>query len=411
MKLRILYVASGIPVPGTLGGSTHVYEVARGLAQRGHMLHVVAGTPGWHGMAPFVRPLSSRCNGFYLHQHNVPKAMTLLGAWPILRLARAVRPHVVIERYYNFAGAGVWAARRMGTPCLLEVNALIVDPPAVFKRRLDDALGAATLRSRGPMRRWAMQQCRWASRIVTPLHTTVPPEIPRSKIVELPWGANVERFMPSGQDCAASLVPTPTALFLGSFRAWHGAIDFVRAATLLLAGGHNYRFMLIGDGPERAPAERLAAAWPGRFEFTGSVPYDQVPGYLQQASVGVAPFITQAHPALRAAGFFWSPLKIYEYMAAGLPVVTVDLPPLNTIIRAGQEGTLYPEGDLPALAAAIAHMLDNPSQARAMGARARTRVVEHYSWQRHCEQLELILETMTREHRQPANTDLRRSAP
>ena len=42
--MKILYVASGIPVPGNLGGSTHTYEVARGLAQRGHEVHVVAVT-------------------------------------------------------------------------------------------------------------------------------------------------------------------------------------------------------------------------------------------------------------------------------------------------------------------------------------------------------------------------------
>lgn len=414
--MKLLYVASGIPVPGTLGGSTHTLEVARGLAARGHAVHVVACSPGGRpGLAALARPISSRYAGFHLHHLDIPKPASLLGAPLIARLARALAPDLIMERYYNFAGAGIWAARRLGIRSLLEVNALIVDPPEVFKRRLDDRLGR-------PMRRWALAQCRWADRIVTPLHTTVPPEIPRAKIVELPWGAAVERFIPLDEETRRQgdretrrlpestnlsqspglpVFQSPVVVFLGSFRAWHGVLDFVRAAGLLLAQGHDCHFVLIGDGPERAAAERLAAAWPGRFTFTGAVAYDQVPPLLASATIGVAPFTTAPHPALRAAGFFWSPLKVYEYMAAGLPVVTAAIHPLDQVIRAGQEGLLFPEGDLPGLAGAIARLLDDPAAARAMGRRARARVVEHYSWARHCEALECIMNDICGERSDP----------
>jgi starch synthase len=403
--VRILYVASGIPVPGSLGGSTHVDAVADGLARRGHRVDVVAASrEGWGGLAPFARPVTIPNGAYRLHHQDVPKSLALLGAWPIMRLARALRPDAIIERYYNFAGAGVLAARRLGIPCLLEVNALIVDPPAVLKRRLDDALG-------GPMRRWALAQCRWATRIVTPLHTTVPPEIPREKIVELPWGADVERFTsdelrvasdePEGTSSGgrslgtrhSSLETIPTVVFLGSFRAWHGAADFVRAGVRLLEAGRRYRFLLIGDGPQRAEVEALARAWPEHFVFTGAVPHERVPALLRGAQVGVAPFSTAAHPALRAAGFFWSPLKVYEYMAAGLPVVTIDIPPLNEAVRHGREGLLFREGDVGGLAAAIGRLLDDAPLAAALGAAGRARVMERYSWQRHCAELEQILLT------------------
>ncbi|MEO7909303.1 MAG: glycosyltransferase family 4 protein [Roseiflexaceae bacterium] len=395
--MKILYVASGIPVPGTLGGSTHTLEVARGLAARGHIVHVVACSQvGNARLAALARPISSSYTGFYLHHVDIPKSAALLSAPLILRLARALAPDVVIERYYNFAGAGMWVARRLSIRSILEVNALIVDPPEVFKRRLDDRLGQ-------PMRRWALAQCHWADRIVTPLHTTVPAEITRDKIVELPWGAAIDRFWIDDfgltiDDKAisiinhqSSIVNVPTVVFLGSFRAWHGVLDFVHAAGLLLEEGRDCQFLLIGDGPERAAAEQLAAAWPGRFTFTGAIAYDAVPQLLAGATIGVAPFNTAAHPALRAAGFFWSPLKVYEYMAAGLPVVTAALHPLDQVIRDRQEGMLFAEGDLSGLAAAIARLLDDPAAARAMGRRARDRVGEHYSWARHCEALETIM--------------------
>lgn len=384
--MRLLYIAHGIPVPGTLGGSTHAYEVARGLAQRGHSLHLVAASrEGWGGVAPFARPVSRMFDGFHLHHQDIPKQLGVLGVGVVARLARAVRPDAIIERYYNFSGAGVWAAHRLGIPCLLEVNALIVDPPQVFKRRLDDTLGA-------PMQRWARAQCRLARRIVTPLHTTIPPEIPRSSIVELPWGANVERF--ALPPCPSQ---PPVVLFLGSFRAWHGVTDFVRAGVMLLEQGRNVRFVLVGDGPERARAEALAATWRERFTFLGRIPYEEVPGVLCGASVGVAPFTTTPHPALRAAGFFWSPLKLYEYMAAGLPVVTTNLHPLNTVIREGHEGALFEENDVAGLAAAMGRLLANAEEARAMGQRGRARVVARYSWQQHCASLEQIIQEMVAE--------------
>jgi starch synthase len=143
-----------------------------------------------------------------------------------------------------------------------------------------------------------------------------------------------------------------------------------------------------------AARPRGSRRWPGRFQFSGAVPYERVPELLAGAAVGVAPFNTAPHPALRAAGFFWSPLKIYEYMAAGLPVVTAAIHPLDQVVRDGVEGALFREGDVDDLAAAIGRLVDDPAAARAMGARARQRVVDHYSWARHCAELERAMEGM-----------------
>ncbi len=390
--MKLLYVAAGIDLPGSHGGSTHVWEVASGLHRLGYEVHVVA-----HSRRGPARGLGFgriRVEGVDLHYLDLPKSLSLLGYPLIARMVQVLSPNVVMERYYNLAGAGVLAAYRHGIPSLLEVNALIVDPPAVFKRRLDDRLG-------GPLRRWATWQCRAATRIVTPLATTVPTTIPSEKIVELPWGANVDRFRPPCDAAEAAALHArlglpqrrPVVVFAGSFRAWHGVHDFVAAALRLLDDGVPYVFLLIGDGPERPAAERAASQYPGNFCFTGSVPHDLMPGYLGLAHAGVAPFNTEKHPALRAAGFFWSPLKIYEYMAVGLPVITPAIPPLDTTIREGIEGALYCEGDISGLAAAIRRVVEAP-QREELGRRARDRVVRDFSWQHHCRELDKVLRTI-----------------
>ncbi|HEY1016100.1 MAG TPA: glycosyltransferase, partial [Herpetosiphonaceae bacterium] len=244
--MRILYVASGIRVPGAFGGAIHTTEVAAGLAALGHDVYVVARPPEGKRAVPWLLP-ARRLGGYTVYDCDLPKGMSLLAAPLLGRLIRRLQPDAVMERYYNFAGAGVLAASRAGVPALLEVNALMVDPPAVRKRRIDDRLGGLLPGAGGgPFRRWAAWQCRHSARIVTPLHTTVPPEIDRARIVELPWGANVADFQP-----AADAGGPPVIAFLGSFRHWHGVLDFVRAALLLLRDGFAGRFLLIGDGPER----------------------------------------------------------------------------------------------------------------------------------------------------------------
>ncbi len=380
--MNILYVASGIPLPGSLGGSTHAFEVARGLASRGHTVHVVAVTREGHtNLRHLWAPATQTWHGFTIHHIDVPKALSCLSFATIDRLVRHLKPDVIMERYYNFAGGGMLAARRHHIPALLEVNALIVDPPSVRKRRIDDALGS-------PMQRWATVQCQWADAIVTPLHTTVPASIDRARIHEHPWGADVERFTPRPAQRPADHIPT--VVFVGSFRAWHGVEHAVRAARLLSDRGLKARFQFIGNGPEFAAVRAIAGDAPN-IEFLGMQPYQRMPELLSQADIGIAPFDTSKHPALQAAGFFWSPLKVHEYMASALPVITSDITPLNQIVRHQHEGLLVGEGDVPALADAIQLLLDDPALAQRLGAAGRDRVVAHFSWQQHCAELERLL--------------------
>ena len=218
----------------------------------------VANTPH----SAFRTPHSLGC-GVPVRTIGWRKELALLGARRIDATIKAFRPDVVMERYYNFAGAGVLAARRRGIPVLLEVNAPMVDPPGSLKSRIDRLL-------LGSMRRWAVRQAKWSAAIVTPLNTTVPPEVPRGKIHELPWGANVDRFDPCIRksrkeelDALAVEIglerPGPVAAFLGSFRAWHGAGHFAEAARILLVAGQQ---SLVPGHRRRARAwPRLKSVW------------------------------------------------------------------------------------------------------------------------------------------------------
>jgi glycosyltransferase involved in cell wall biosynthesis len=241
------------------------------------------------------------------------------------------------------------------------------------------------------MRRWRDRICRASDIILTPSAAIVPDWIPRERIVQIEWGADTDDFHPG----AAGNVPFArrpgeiVAVFAGAFRAWHGAIRFVEAIGELRAHGQRtIRAVLVGDGPEMEATRRAAVGIDG-VTFTGAVGHDRMPATLAAADIGVAPFDVGAHAPL-ALGFYWSPLKVFEYMAAGLPVVAPAIDRLRTIVRDRQEGLLYDAGDPAGLADALETLAD-PARRAQLGAAARARVVEHYSWAAHCAKLDAVM--------------------
>lgn len=388
--MKILYCALAIDITRSHGGATHVAEVANGLSALGHDVRVIAGA-GRDGRAPDLRARVTLV--------RTPPALAWLMTPLARRIARAWRPDAVIERYYTFAGGGIIAAHAQGIPALLEVNAPVVDPPGSRKERIDRLSGRL-------MRRWATLQCRWAGRIVTPLATTVPADV-RSKVVPLHWGANTSLFdparFPDGNPGRTTLrsrygIPAgaPVIGFVGSFRPWHGARDALHAFRIVREALPDARLLMVGDGPERAALEAEAAACGARgIVFTGVTPYAEIPAHLAICDVAVAPFAPDRHAPLRHFGFYWSPLKVFEAMAMAVPVVTTAIPPLREIV--GGAGCCVAAGDTAAIAGAILDILSDPNRRRAMGDIGRARVVERYSWQAHCRQLDRILAQMAAE--------------
>jgi glycosyltransferase involved in cell wall biosynthesis len=380
--MRILYAALDQRVPGTDGGSVHVQSVAEGLAALGHDVHVLTQPNGawpdgrvtWRAMRP---PFGQR-------------TLRWLRTRAVTEYARQIRADLVMERYYNFGGEGVFAANRLGLPAVLEVNAPVIDYPGSPKARLDRALAVQ------PMRRWRDRICRRAALFVTTTADILPSWVDRRRVLEIEWGADVDHFQPR-HDGVRRVAADPARIqcvFAGAFRSWHGVVQLSAAlARLHAAGDHRFGAIFIGDGPERAAAERAARDVPG-IVFTGALPHADLPAALASADIGVAPFDPMRHGPLQL-GFYWSPLKIYEYMAVGLPVVAPALPRLSRLIEHGREGLLYDPADPRALDRALVALAD-PEVRRGMGEAARRRVVRDFSWTAHCTALDRRLRELVR---------------
>jgi glycosyltransferase involved in cell wall biosynthesis len=126
---------------------------------------------------------------------------------------------------------------------------------------------------------------------------------------------------------------------------------------------------------------RARCAGQANLHLHGHLPHARVPAYLARFDLLLAPPAPRvASAAGREIGRWMSPLKLFEYMAAGRPILASDIPALREILADGETALLLPPGDVPAWAAAVRGLLADPARAASLGARARDEVLARHSW-------------------------------
>jgi glycosyltransferase involved in cell wall biosynthesis len=139
---------------------------------------------------------------------------------------------------------------------------------------------------------------------------------------------------------------------------------------------NRWRALVIGNGPVREDIERLAATLGVDARFTGAVPPDAVPGLLDDADAAAAPY-----PAdVAGQDDYFSPLKVYEYMAAGLPIIASAVGQIPSILEHGRTGILVPPGQPAAVAGALILLAADPALRERLGTSARADAEQRFSW-------------------------------
>lgn len=164
----------------------------------------------------------------------------------------------------------------------------------------------------------------------------------------------------------------PQVCYVGSISANRGVRELVRAAALLRSGA---RVALVGQFSE-APLEHEVAQYPGWPRVLRLAHQDRA-GVRAVMAASMAGLVT-LHPEPNYLDAL--PVKMFEYMAAGIPVIASDIPLWRSIIEASQCGVCVDPRDPAAIAAAIDFFVLHPEQARAMGANGRRAVIERYNW-------------------------------
>jgi glycosyltransferase involved in cell wall biosynthesis len=155
------------------------------------------------------------------------------------------------------------------------------------------------------------------------------------------------------------------------------------------------RLVIAGDGPLRGELERgfRERGLTQHLVFTGLLPHEEIPDLIRQFDVALAPYPLLDH------AFYFSPHKLFEYMACGVPVVGAAVGQIAEVVRDGETGLLYPPGEPDALTAACDRLLADPSLRRCLGQAAAKTVHGHYTWDHTAVRMTELARTLIAERR------------
>lgn len=370
--MRIAYICAdpGVPVFGQKGCSIHVQEMIRAFQHKGATVDLFAVRLGDTPPADL--------EGVTVHRlPAIPKLEPGIRE----KVAFAINPDlqveldlsgpfdVVYERYSLWSYGALEWAQSAGIPGLLEVNAPLIEEQAQHRdlvhRPLAEQVASRVFRAASGLIAVSQGVKHYLERWVN-----------ANKIHVISNGVNPRRFLAPIQPAFPRTGQHFTVGFVGSLKPWHGVNHLVHAFARLHQRVPQARLLVVGDGPERAALE-MALQQHGlgsAASLVGAVPPDQIPRFLAAMDVAVAPYPPHTD-------FYFSPLKVVEYMAAGLPVVVSHIGQLAELVTPHVTGLLCPPGDDVALAEALEQLWRSPALRYRLGQAARQHMLTHHTWE------------------------------
>lgn len=404
--MKLLYVCSdfGIPPSGTKGASIHLRAITRALIEAGVDVQLLSPLDGPDGDHPVHRLLPPGCppakqtvkllkrwmRGCGLNDALARELRPLLyNAWAPEKALEAMAdspPDAILERLSLLGHVGLDLADALNVPLIVEVNALLTEEARAYRSlQLSDL--AETIERRVLDRADALIAVsspiadRLAARGVKP-----------ERIHVVPNGVDVAAYArsPDGEACRSALGFDDAFVigFVGSLKPWHGVDVLLRAAAGLRQTDASVRVLVVGAGPELASLRPLAdeLGLGDKVTFTGAVDHHRIPEMLSAMDVAVAPF----HDV---EGFYFSPIKLFEYMAAGLCVIASNLGQIAEVVTDGVNGLLCAPGDEHALQTAVQRVRQAPEVRRRLGEAAAETVRRKYTWAHAARAVSTIIES------------------
>ena len=368
------------------GQSVHIDEMIDAFRSLGHEVIVVCprvsakesvGSDG--GVVPYLKR--------YIPQaiyELLELSYSVIACVKLIHAVRKHKPDCLYERYNLYMVAGIWTKRITGLPIVLEVNAPVLDEREKFG-------GIALPGIARKAERYVWKNADVVLPVTNVLGKRIAKEgVPDSDIYVIPNGINPQRIKRTLSNNSAKrslgLDSRFVLGFTGFVREWH-QLDSVIELLNTDVDGNALHLLLVGDGPARQELESLAdeLGVRDRLTVTGVVQRDQIVDLVSAFDIALQPHVVP----------YASPLKIFEYLALGRPIVAPNSANIREILTNGENALLFEPDVEGALEDAISSLCDEPSLRAHLSKGAASTIEERgFTWLHNARAVSRLIEQL-----------------
>lgn len=387
--LSVLYYSGdrGLDLTKGEGYRIHVLKILENLERLGHRTFLL--TVNDSETLPDIPHYHCVPHKYMRGVHHI---LPYTGTLDSLNMYRAaVRLHeehqfdVIHERFGMYSYGAVLASRRLGIPLVLEVNGPTIEEKQLFTTAIT---GAQLWVARAIRDQCARQAARIfvVSSVLKRFLLKHWKGVSEDRIEAIPNAADIHRLgnpdNVEGLRAELGLQDNCVIGFLGTFQPWYGLENLIAAFSQIVQKAPQARLLMVGDGLVRSDLEQQVkdAGLQDAVLFTGYVAHDEVPRYLGCFDIAVAAFRELD------IDFCGSPIKLFEYMAAGRAIVASNIGQIPEIVTHERDALLVEPGDIDGLAAAVVRLVNKPDLRKQLGAAAQVEG-RKYSWEAYADQL------------------------
>ncbi len=367
VKKNILYIhrTQGKGVEGV-----HINGIINGLRDKGNQVDIIS--PAEEGLA------DSPSGRLKIILKFIPEIlfeiMEISYNFPAYRKAKklvsASKVSFIYERFAFFAWMGASLAKRLKVPFFLEVN-YTTNTPLIRKRT----------RMLLPLAKYIEKNILGRAEAIFVVSSFLKKQlmdmgVPEDRINLTPNAVAKDIFEPRSNPFEIrnkyDLKDTIVLGYAGGFYHWHG-VDLLLKAVKDIENEHkNLSILLVGEGPARSQLKDLSEKLKmrSRLVMPGEVAHRDLPKYLDAMDICVLP----------DSNNYGSPVKIFEYMAMGKPVLAPDIDTIKDVITDKVTGILFKPKDCIEIGRAIKLVLENKELCAKISQAAREKIFRHHLW-------------------------------
>lgn len=388
--LNILYLIGdrGLDLTKGEGYKIHVLKIIDGLKKKGHKVFLL--TINENPLLPEFedyRTIPHKYLRFFFHR-IFPFTGTINSIHiflNILRLNKLYQFDIIHERFGLYSHGGILASKLLHIPHVIEINGPSIEEKKLFTKDI------------APIQKFTAKVIRKFCLRNTDHVIAVSNNLKsflldnhlinrKEKITVLPNAADVtafnKQFDAQSLKDSLSLKDKFIIAYTGTLQVWYAIEDIISAFPQILKEIPNACLLIVGTGQARKTLEDLAynLGISDKVRFMGYVQYEKIPEVLSIADVAVAPYKEVGIP------FFNSPIKVFEYLSAGKPIVATKIGQIAEVLKDQHTALLVTPGNIDELANAIIRLAHDEQLRNYLAKNAKIEA-QKYSWDRYADHL------------------------